>query len=77
MPPKQADGAVTAHTNTDTKTHHIYHLSVALGTMSDVQKINPCVILYKNKTPIFYAQNHANPPDFHNQDFWQHIQAIR
>lgn len=73
MPPRQADGTLTAHTNTDTKTHHIYHLSVALDTMSDVQKINPCAILYKDKMPIFYAQNHASPPDFHNQDFWQHI----
>lgn len=37
-------------------------------------KINPCVILYRDingkKEPIYYAVNHANPPDFHDKKYW-------
>lgn len=33
-------------------------------------KINPTVILYQDNQPIFYAVNHASPPDFHDKSFW-------
>lgn len=35
-----------------------------------ITKINPTVILYQNNQPIFYAINHANPPDFHDKHHW-------
>lgn len=33
--------------------------------------IHPCVILYFDHSPLFFAHQHANPPDFHQQAFWQ------
>lgn len=35
-----------------------------------ITKINPTAILYQDNQPIFYAINHANPPDFHHKNFW-------
>lgn len=43
------------------KHHHPHHIG----------KIHPCVILYQNEQPIFYACQHANPPDFHDKRYWQ------
>lgn len=39
--------------------------------------LNPTVILYADGTPIFYAPQHANPPDFHNRHHWQKTQLAR
>lgn len=44
------------------------------GKDCTISKINLCVILYQDidgeKQPIYYAVKHANPPDFHNKDYW-------
>lgn len=42
--------------------------------VDNINLINPCAILYRNingeKQPIYYAVNHANPPDFHDKTHW-------
>lgn len=36
-------------------------------------RLNPTIILYPDGgQPIFYAKNHANPPDFHHKQYWQY-----
>jgi len=35
-----------------------------------IEQINPCVILWFGKTDLYFATNHASPPDFHNRDCW-------
>ena len=32
--------------------------------------INPCVILYFDDTALYFASNHASPPDFHQRRYW-------
>lgn len=60
---------------------HSRHVTIQLGdyhqryahhnnTATCIQ-INPCVILYQDRQPIYYARQHANPPDFHNRQHWQ------
>lgn len=52
-----------------------YHLSVTLDNITNmtIGKINPTAILYRDGAPIFYAAQHADPPDFHDKTFWQDI----
>lgn len=76
LPPKQTSGQVVAileHLQTDNT--HAYHLKVSFNHnhVPNISKINPCVILYQDNQPIFYATHHANPPDFHNKAFWQAV----
>ena len=64
--------------NDDTSLANLNFLStfgfeIVLPKDLQLTKINPCVILYQQGEPIFYAVNHANPPDFHNKDFWQNF----
>ncbi|MCL1623056.1 hypothetical protein M2R47_02150 [Moraxella sp. Tifton1] len=71
MPPMHADGNITIHHSSILKTHHIYHLAIDFAQKNQkITKINPCVILYQENTPIFYAINHASPPDFHAKSHW-------
>lgn len=35
-----------------------------------VEQIHPCVILQFGKCSLYFAPQHASPPDFHNHDYW-------
>ena len=35
-----------------------------------IEQIHPCVILQLGETTLYFASNHASPPDFHNRDYW-------
>ncbi|MDN6276260.1 hypothetical protein [Psychrobacter sp.] len=35
-----------------------------------IKYIHPCVILWLGETPLYFAANHATPPDFHNYHYW-------
>ncbi len=63
----------------------IFQLSQLPDTLQDFDLLHPCVILFVddtftdanepviNKTQpqeLFFASSHANPPDFHNKDYW-------
>lgn len=77
LPPRQISGQVVAicPDHLQTGNTHTYHLKVIFNHQytPSISKINPCVILYQNSQPIFYATHHANPPDFHNKAFWQAV----
>ncbi|MBS9779805.1 MAG: hypothetical protein KGV51_04180 [Moraxellaceae bacterium] len=38
--------------------------------LAEFDLINPCVILYLENKPLFYANKHAEPADFHQQQYW-------
>lgn len=77
LPPVWADGklVVVQSDLDDTEMVKYYHMSVTLDDIANmtIGKINPTAILYRDDTPIFYAVQHANPPDFHDKAFWQNI----
>ncbi len=50
---------------------YAYHVCLDSHKTAIITKLNPTVILYQNKVPVFYANCHANPPDFHNKAYWQ------
>lgn len=73
LPPKQASGSVFANFDQSLSGFMTYHIGVKLDniqTFKNIKKINPTAIIYKDGTPIFYAVNHATPPNFHHKDFW-------
>lgn len=72
LPPQRADGHLQMACPTDdAHACHIYHLKILLKQdISQLHKIHPCVILYHDGQPIFYAHQHASPPDFHDKTFW-------
>ncbi len=35
-----------------------------------IEQIHPCVILQFGETTLYFASNHASPPDFHNRNYW-------
>lgn len=35
-----------------------------------VEQIHPCVILLFDECSLYFASQHASPPDFHNHDHW-------
>lgn len=72
LPPVWADGILLVNSEFICD-NYVYHLGIKLDNISQlsIHKINPTAILYHNGEPIFYAVNHASPPDFHNKDFWQ------
>ncbi|MBE0442115.1 MAG: hypothetical protein ACTJHI_07275 [Psychrobacter sp.] len=35
-----------------------------------IEYIHPCVILWLNKTALYFAVSHPTPPDFHNCHYW-------
>ena len=77
LPPVRAGGKlVVAQSDVDdTETVKYYHLSVTLDDIANmtIGKINPTAILYRDGAPIFYAAQHADPPDFHDKAFWRDI----
>ncbi len=47
-----------------------FDLSQLPLNLADFDLINPCVILYLENKPLFYANKHADPADFHQQQYW-------
>lgn len=39
-----------------------------------LEYIHPCVILKFGETILYFAPNHASPPDFHNRDYWSRFE---
>ncbi|MDN3453948.1 MULTISPECIES: hypothetical protein [unclassified Psychrobacter] len=39
-----------------------------------IEQIHPCVILWFGETALYFASNHASPPDFHNRDYWSRFE---
>lgn len=37
---------------------------------SDIGAIHPCAILQFSNTVLYFASNHASPPDFHQRQYW-------
>lgn len=35
-----------------------------------IRRIHPCVILWFGTTALYFAPQHASPPDFHDQRYW-------
>ena len=35
-----------------------------------IEQIHPCVILWFGEIALYFASNHASPPDFHNRSHW-------
>ena len=35
-----------------------------------IEQIHPCVILQLGETTLYFAPQHASPPDFHNRNYW-------
>lgn len=73
LPPVWADGSVMVMAEPHPPAFYVYHLNIKLGSINqmNISNINPAAILYRDGTPIFYAVQHASPPDFHNKAFWQ------
>lgn len=83
MPPRQDNHLQLLHCKTSSLENcHERHFQILLNhylmdfphqkkPVCQITKINPTVILYKDNQPIFYAVHHANPPDFHDKNFWQ------
>ncbi|MGP4951196.1 hypothetical protein [uncultured Psychrobacter sp.] len=68
-------------TDTDDTHPHLYQRSftIALSQLPKsifdkqtltIKRINPCVILYFDDTPLYFACQHATAPDFHDQRYW-------
>lgn len=38
-----------------------------------VDYLHPCVILYLDNTPLYFAPRHAAPPDFHDRQYWSTV----
>lgn len=76
LPPVWAKGNVlskiTDISNLYNDYHNIYHLTITLDDVSDmsINKIHPTAILYQGSQPIYYANRHASPPDFHDKAYW-------
>ncbi|MDO4441540.1 MAG: hypothetical protein Q4B81_05100 [Moraxella sp.] len=73
LPPVWADGSVMVMAKPHPPAFYVYHLKIKLGSINQmsISNINPATILYRDGTPIFYAVQHASPPDFHDKAFWQ------
>lgn len=39
-----------------------------------IEQIHPCVILWFGETDLYFASDHASPPDFHNCDYWPNFE---
>lgn len=79
IPPQRADGHLISIIDGGKPGYHSHHLSIVMPDDFDctkISKINPCVILYQDNQPCFYAVQHASPPDFHDKAFWQAVSSI-
>lgn len=75
LPPRQAklsDMLISNAINHCDVVDNFYsrHISLTGNKGAAPTCINPCVILYPDGTPIYYAPRHANPPDFHDKNYW-------
>ncbi|ELA09645.1 hypothetical protein MOMA_04545 [Moraxella macacae 0408225] len=78
LPPRQTQALGFFWQNTTKPTaatkSETFAFLLALPTDLLPKKINPTAILYQTirgeEHAVFYALNHANPPDFHNKAFW-------
>lgn len=41
--------------------------------INGIERLHPCVILRFGKILLYFAPNHATPPDFHKQQYWTHF----
>lgn len=75
LPPVWTDGTVFVVNGEPMADYDVYHLGIRLDNTPTLSahKINPTAILYHDGQPIFYAINHANPPDFHDKAYWQSL----
>ena len=39
-----------------------------------IEQIHPCVILWFGEIALYFAPNHASPPDFHNRSHWSRFE---
>lgn len=39
-------------------------------------QLHPCVIIYLDDIPLYFAPQHAAEPDFHDRHYWQNIAAV-
>ena len=39
-----------------------------------IKQIHPCVILWFGEIALYFAPNHASPPDFHNRSYWSRFE---
>lgn len=79
LPPKASADLSFQWQNAKMSETLIYQFSVLFSqqakfSVEEIQFINPTAILYQanqqDNQPIFYAVNHANPPDFHDKTHW-------
>ncbi|WP_367105629.1 hypothetical protein [uncultured Psychrobacter sp.] len=40
---------------------------------TDIIMLHPCAVLRFNDTLLYFAPNHAIPPDFHQRQYWTHF----
>lgn len=75
LPPTWANGMVFVAHGKPISDYDSYHLGIKLDNLRAlaIHKINPTAILYHNGEPIFYAIQHASPPDFHDKTYWQSL----
>ncbi|OOR89441.1 hypothetical protein B0181_07115 [Moraxella caviae] len=74
MPPVQDSHASVQfiHSTQAIPHWHSYHAVVSFDdNPPNLHKIHPTAILYHGSTPIFYAEKHATPPDFHDRRYWR------
>ncbi len=73
---KRKKGQINWIADTQEKQNQSYHrqfsfdLSQLPNQLIDFHLIHPCVILYFDNQPLFFAPQHAIPADFHQQNFW-------
>ena len=47
-----------------------FHENEDGGNDTLIKYIHPCVILSFGETALYFAPEHASPPDFHNRQYW-------
>lgn len=38
--------------------------------ITSIERLHPCVILWFGEIALYFAPNHASPPDFHQRKYW-------
>lgn len=80
MPPRKSSDITLQWRNVEQQNRQsrldlVYQFSLLFSqcasfAVENIELINPCTILYTDNTPMFYAVNHAIPPDFHDKACW-------
>lgn len=78
LPPKKSEAITFDWRNVETGSALVYQfrllfLAKARFAVDAIARLHPCAIFYINDHPLFYAVNHANPPDFHDKTFWSNF----